>query len=203
MYALNKVYKSSAMAVSAILLTARNKGWQQLEKEVAAQHVWPEADGFVVNNTTLNIAMGFATEAATEAVGQRVPEGAITDGAALEAVSAALAEVNQPDVPATPRKGSIAAMALKKADKEPEVVSKKEGRVTRCNVVNNARRPLRGKTLLVWETTEMLAAGPNGCPSVKEVYEELCRIAPGFNKTTCSIQFYACLAYNGWSTKAK
>ena len=68
-------------------------------------------------------------------------------------------------------------------------------------MVNGARRPLRGKTLLVWETTERMNEQTGRVPSLKEVHEELCRMYPDFNKTTAGIQYYACRAYNGWESK--
>ena len=197
MYDLTKAYKSKAQAVNAIRMTARNKGWTVLDTEAAEGHVWPTAEGFVVNNTTLNIALGFAVE-------QKVPAGSVTDGAALEAVSAALAEQANKDAKApklqAPSKLEQDKKAAKQKPAKKEPATDEPAKPTRCETKNGARRPLRGKTLLVWETTEMLAAGPNGCPTLKEVYEELCRLEPGFNKTTAGIQFYACRAYNGWES---
>lgn len=190
MYELTKIYKSKAMAINAIRMTATNKGWKVLSTEQAAEHVWPQAEGFAVNNTTLNVALGFDV-------------GPITDGKVLEAVSDALAEQKAKDskapklqAPSKLEESKKAAKASKKAAKE----NAEPKAPTRCETKNGARRPLRGKTLLVWETTEMLAAGPNGTPTLKEVYEELCRLEPGFNKTTAGIQYYACRAYNGWES---
>lgn len=217
MYELTKIYKTKAMAVNAIRMTATNKGWKVLSTDDAAQHVWPQAEGFTVNNTSLNLALGFISEADADALSQRVPEGSVTDGKALEAASAALTSVKDAltteEVMADAKARKLqalskleeskkAAKANKKAAKEDAAPYTMPGcKQTRCNVVNGARRPLRGKTLLVWETTEMLAAGPNGIPTLKEVYEELCRLEPGFNKTTAGIQYYACRAYNGWESK--
>ena len=193
MYELTKIYKSKAMAINAIRMTATNKGWKVLSTEQAAEHVWPQAEGFAVNNTTLNVALGFDV-------------GPITDGKVLEAVSDALAEQKAKDskapklqAPSKLEESKKAAKASKKAAKE----NAEPKAPTRCETKNGARRPLRGKTLLVWETTEMLAAGPNGTPTLKEVYEELCRLEPGFNKTTAGIQYYACRAYNGWTSDKK
>lgn len=188
MYELNKIYKTKAMAVNAIRMTATNKGWKVLSTDDAVTHVWPAVgqDGFVVNNTSLNLALEFITDAeasALDALAEASPV-AKTDAKLLQKASPL--EVQKAEV-----------KAAKKAAKEP----KAEGAATRCDVKNGARRPLRGKTLLVWETTEMLAAGPNGTPTLKEVYEELCRLEPGFNKTTAGIQYYACKAYNGWESK--
>lgn len=209
MYELTKIYKTKAMAVNAIRMTATNKGWKVLSTEDAAQHVWPQAEGFTVNNTSLNLALGFISEADADALSQRVPAGSVTNGEALEAVNAALSEQAHKDAkapklqaPSKLEESKKAAKANKKAAKEDvEPYTMPGCKQTRCNVVNGARRPLRGKTLLVWETTEMLAAGPNGIPTLKEVYEELCRLEPGFNKTTAGIQYYACRAYNGWESK--
>lgn len=209
MYELTKIYKTKAMAVNAIRMTATNKGWKVLSTDDAAQHVWPQAEGFTVNNTSLNLALGFISEEDADALSQRVPEGSVTDGKALEAVNAALSEQAHKDAkapklqaPSKLEESKKAAKANKKAAKEDvEPYTMPGCKQTRCNVVNGARRPLRGKTLLVWETTEMLAAGPNGIPTLKEVYEELCRLEPGFNKTTAGIQYYACRAYNGWESK--
>lgn len=208
MYELTKIYKTKAMAVNAIRMTATNKGWKVLSTDDASQHVWPQAEGFTVNNTSLNLALGFISEADADALAQRVPDGSVTDGKALEAVNAALAEQANVDkkapklqAPSKLEQDKKAAKAAKKADKAPKGTGEGDKSATRCEVKNGARRPLRGKTLLVWETTEMLAAGPNGIPTLKEVYEELCRLEPGFNKTTAGIQYYACRAYNGWESK--
>ena len=207
MYDLTKEYKTKAMAVNAIRMTATNKGWKVLSTEDAAQHVWPQAEGFTVNNTSLNLALGFISEADADALSQRVPEGSVTNGEALEAVNAALSEQAHKDAkapklqaPSKLEESKKAAKANKKAAKEdnPEAVKQ-----TRCNVVNGARRPLRGKTLLVWEVTERLQAQLERVPSLKEVHEQLVRMEPGFNKTTTGIQYYACKAYNGWSNDKK
>lgn len=202
MYELTKIYKSKAMAINAIRMTATNKGWKVLSTDDAAQHVWPQAEGFTVNNTSLNLALGFISEAPE----QKVPAGSITNGKVLESVSAALAEQANLDKKAP----KLQALSKLEQDKKAVKASKKAAKEsaepkapTRCETKNGARRPLRGKTLLVWETTEMLAAGPNGTPTLKEVYEELCRLEPGFNKTTAGIQYYACRAYNGWGKEAK
>lgn len=192
MYALTKIYKSKAMAINAIRMTATNKGWKVLSTEQAAEHVWPQAEGFAVNNTTLNIALGFAEAAVLTAVNDALTtDEVIADAKAREVVTPKLQ---------APSKLEESKKQAKK-DKAPKGTGEDGKSATRCQVVNGARRPLRGKTLLVWETTEMLAAGPNGTPTLKEVYEELCRLEPGFNKTTAGIQYYACRAYNGWESK--
>lgn len=208
MYALTKIYKSKAMAVNAIRMTATNKGWKVLSTDEAAKYVYPHAEGYEVANAEINIALGFVTEA----------EAAVAE-LDLKPTKAELAmEQAREDVWGKDGKGNTKIMkalqapskleeskkAAKKAKKESKDVSPLTFpgcKPTRCETKNGARRPLRGKTLLVWETTEMLAAGPNGCPTLKEVYEELCRLEPGFNKTTAGIQFYACRAYNGWDKK--
>lgn len=193
MYELTKIYKSKALAINAIRMTATNKGWKVLSTDEAAKYVYPHAEGYEVANAELNVALGFDV-------------GPITDGKVLEAVSDALAEQKAKDskapklqAPSKLEESKKAAKASKKAAKE----SAEPKAPTRCETKNGARRPLRGKTLLVWETTEMLAAGPNGVPTLKEVYEELCRLEPGFNKTTAGIQYYACRTYNGWAKDAK
>ena len=202
MYDLTKEYKTKAMAVNAIRMTATNKGWKVLSTDEAATHVWPSAAGFTVNNTTLNLALGFITEEQAE-VAQRVPAGSITDGKALEAVNAALAEQANVDkkapklqAPSKLEQDKKAAKAFKKAAKE----SAEPKAPTRCETKNGARRPLRGKTLLVWETAERMAASGT-IPTMKQVHEELLKTEPGFNKTTTGIQYYACKAYNGWESK--
>ena len=204
MYDLTKEYKTKAMAVNAIRMTATNKGWKVLSTDEAATHVWPQAEGFMVNNTTLNLALGFITEEQAE-VAKRVPTGSITDCKVLEAVNAALAEQAHKDAkapklqaPSKLEESKKAAKAAKVAKEDnPEAVKQ-----TRCNVVNGARRPLRGKTLLVWEVTERLQAQLERVPTLKEVHDQLVSMEPGFNKTTTGIQYYACRAYNGWeSTK--
>ena len=207
MYDLTKEYKTKAMAVNAIRMTATNKGWKVLSTDEAATHVWPSAAGFTVNNTTLNLELGFITEEQAEVV-QRVPAGSITDGKALEAVNAALAEQDIVDkkapklqAPSKLEQDKKAAKAAKKADKAPKGTGEGDKSATRCEVKNGARRPLRGKTLLVWETAERMAA-TGTIPTMKQVHEELLKTEPGFNKTTTGIQYYACKAYNGWeSTK--
>ena len=229
MYELTKIYKTKAMAVNAIRMTATNKGWKVLSTDDAAQHVWPQAEGFTVNNTSLNLALGFISEADADALSQRVPECSVTDGKALEAVNAALSEQAHKDAkeplangkfigregnayagmepwgreklqkPSKLEESKKAAKANKKAAKE----SAEPKAATRCNVVNGARRPLRGKTLLVWETTERMNEQMGRVPSLKEVHEELCRMYPDFNKTTAGIQYYACRAYNGWASDKK
>lgn len=205
MYDLTKEYKTKAMAVNAIRMTATNKGWKVLSTDEAATHVWPSAAGFTVNNTTLNLALGFITEEQAE-VAQRVPAGSITDGKALEAVNAALAEQANVDkkapklqAPSKLEESKKAAKAAKKADKAPKGTGEDGKSATRCEVKNGARRPLRGKTLLVWEVTERLHAQLERVPTAKEVHEQLVSMEPGFNKTTTGIQYYACKAYNGWT----
>lgn len=207
MYELTKVYKSKAMAINAIRMTANNKGWKVLSTEEAAEHVWPQAEGFAVNNTTLNVALGFIEPE----VAQKVPAGSVTSGAALEAANAALAEQAKVDA-ATPVEKALQKSSKLEESKKQAKADKKaaknngadstEPKQTRCNVVNGARRPLRGKTLLVWETTERLYNELGEVPSMKQVHEELLKTEPGFNKTTTGIQYYACRAYNAWeSTK--
>lgn len=205
MFELAKVYKTKAMAINAIRMTATNRGWKVLSTDDAAAYVYPgqAGEGFVVANAELNVAMGFAAPE----VEQKVPAGSITDGKALEAVSAALAEQAPKDKAApklqAPSKLEESKKANKKqaknkpADVDPLVFP--GTKQTRCNVANGARRPLRGKTLLVWETTERMQAASGEVPSLKQVHEELCKTEPGFNKTTAGIQYYACRTYNGWS----
>lgn len=212
MYELTKIYKTKAMAVNAIRMTATNKGWKVLSTEDAAQHVWPQAEGFTVNNTSLNLALGFISEADADALSQRVPEGSVTDGKALEAVNAALAEQAHKDAKA-PKLQAPSKLEESKKENAKERSQRRQLEIheklneaepkaqTRCNVVNGARRPLRGKTLLVWETTERMNEQMGRVPSLKEVHEELCRMYPDFNKTTAGIQYYACRAYNGWESK--
>jgi hypothetical protein len=205
MYDLTKEYKTKAMAVNAIRMTATNKGWKVLTTDEAATHVWPSAAGFTVNNTTLNLALGFITEEQAE-LAQRVPAGSITDGKALEAVNAALAEQAHKDAKAPKLQAPSKLEESKKQARKDNKAAKEDNpeavKQTRCNVVNGARRPLRGKTLLVWETAERMYKESGGVPSMKQVHEELLKTEPGFNKTTTGIQYYACKAYNGWeSTK--
>ena len=202
MYELTKVYKSKAMAINAIRMTATNKGWKVLTTDDAAQHVWPQAEGFAVNNTTLNLALGFITEAPE----QKVPAGSITNGKVLESVSAALAEQANLDKKAP----KLQELSKLEQDKKAVKASKKAAKEnaepkapTRCETKNGARRPLRGKTLLVWEVTERLQKTLERVPSLKEVHEQLVSMEPGFNKTTAGIQYYACRAYNGWGKEAK
>lgn len=212
MYELTKIYKTKAMAVNAIRMTATNKGWKVLSTDDAAQHVWPQAEGFTVNNTSLNLALGFISEADADALGQRVPAGSVTNGEALEAVNAALKEQAHKDAKA-PKLQAPSKLEESKKENAKERSQRRQLEIheklneaepkaqTRCNVVNGARRPLRGKTLLVWETTERMNEQMGRVPSLKEVHEELCRMYPDFNKTTAGIQYYACRAYNGWESK--
>lgn len=213
MYELTKIYKTKAMAVNAIRMTATNKGWKVLSTDDAAQHVWPQAEGFTVNNTSLNLALGFISEADADALEQRVPAGSVTNGEALEAVNAALSEQAHKDAKApklqAPSKleESKKENAKERSQRQLEIHEKlneaEPKAPTRCNVVNGARRPLRGKTLLVWETTEAIQKESEEVPSLKQVYEALCKVEPGFNKTTAGIQYYACRAYNGWASDKK
>jgi hypothetical protein len=215
MYELTKIYKTKAMAVNAIRMTATNKGWKVLSTDDAAKHVWPAAEGFEVNNTTLNLELGFITEAEAS-VTEALAEQANVDTKAATALDRARKEIwgengdNTPEQAAanlgklngpklqTPSKleqDKKAAKASKKAAKdnaEPKAP-------TRCETRNGARRPLRGKTLLVWEVTERLHSQLERVPSLKEVHEQLVSMEPGFNKTTTGIQYYACKAYNGWT----
>lgn len=184
MYDLSKAYKTKAMAVNAIRITATNKGWKVLSTDEATTHVWPTAEGFVVNNTTLNLALGFITEAEAS-VAEALAEQAPKDKAAPKL-----------QAPSKVEESKKAAKAAKKAAKE----NAEPKAPTRCETKNGARRPLRGKTLLVWETTERLAAAGE-VPSMKQVHEEILKTEPGFNKTTTGIQYYACKAYNGWESK--
>lgn len=202
MYALTKVYKSKAMAINAIRMTATNKGWKVLATDEAAAFVVSTGEGFAADNDALNVHLGFIEAP----VSQKVPAGSVTSGAALEAANAALAEQAKVDA-ATPvmkalQKPSKLEESKKQAKKDKATVAEGDKPVTRCNVVNGARRPLRGKTLLVWETTERLAA-TGAVPSLKQVHEEILKTEPGFNKTTTGIQYYACKAYNGWAKDAK
>lgn len=222
MYELTKIYKTKAMAVNAIRMTATNKGWKVLSTDDAAQHVWPQSEGFTVNNTSLNLALGFISEADADALSQRVPEGSVTDGKALEAASAALTSVKDAltteEVMADAKARKLQAPSKLEESKKENAKERSQRRQleiheklneaepkaqTRCNVVNGARRPLRGKTLLVWETTERMNEQTGRVPSLKEVHEELCRMYPDFNKTTAGIQYYACRAYNGWASDKK
>lgn len=205
MYDLTKEYKTKAMAINAIRMTATNKGWKVLSTEQAAEHVWPQAEGFAVNNTTLNVALGFVSDEQAE-VAQRVPEGSVTDGKALEAVNAALSEQAHKDAKAPKLQAPSKLEESKKEAKSSKKAAKESAEPkapARCNVVNGARRPLRGKTLLVWETTERMHKESGEVPSMKQVHEELLKTEPGFNKTTAGIQYYACRAYNGWASDKK
>lgn len=185
MYDLSKAYKTKAMAVNAIRMTATNKGWKVLSTDEAATHVWPTAEGFVVNNTTLNLALGFITEAEAS-VAEALAEQAPKDKAAPKL-----------QAPSKVGEGKKAAKAAKKAAKE----NSEPKAPTRCETKNGARRPLRGKTLLVWETAERMYNESGEVPSMKQVHEELLKTEPGFNKTTTGIQYYACKAYNSWADK--
>lgn len=198
MYDLTKAYKSKAQAVNAIRMTARNKGWNVLDTEAAEAHVWPTAEGFVVNNTTLNVALGFATEA----------EAAVAE-LDLKPTKGELAmEQAREDVWGKDGKGNTAIVKAlqapskleqdKKAAKKSATPKPEKKEPTRCDTQNGARRPLRGKTLAVWTVAESMAKGGT-IPTLKQVYDALLALDPGFNKTTAGIQFYACRTYNGWT----
>lgn len=199
MYNLTKTYKTQAQAVNAIRMQARCKDWQVLDTDAAKQHVWPAANGFTVNNATLNAALGFAELPATDVSGalpQRVPAGTVTDGKALESVNAALEE-------AAPLSKADKALlqarldAAKPANTKP--VKETKAPAAKSVTQNGARRPAKeGKTLLVWEVAERLYKQLERTPTIKEVYAQLCSMDKGFNKTTCSIQFYACRTFHGW-----
>lgn len=183
MFAITKQFESAAKAAASVKITARNKkvalptdlDYSLLVKCVAGQ--------FVVDNTALNIAAGF--------------------------VQAAAPEVAQAAV-AVASKGSLAASMLsmfkqeasKHAAEEKALAQTAGQKASKCvsQVQNGARRPAKpGKTLDVWEVTERLQNAKDGVtPTCKEVYEVLLSQDKYFNKTTCNIQYYACLKFHGW-----
>lgn len=183
MFAITKQFESAAKAVASVKITARNKkvalptdlDYSLLVKCVAGQ--------FVVDNNALNVAAGF--------------------------VQAAAPEVAQAAV-AVASKGSLAASVLsmlqqdasKHAAEEKALAQSAGQKASKCvsQVQNGARRPAKpGKTLDVWEVTERLQNAKDGVtPTCKEVYEVLLSQDKYFNKTTCNIQYYACLKFHGW-----
>lgn len=183
MFAITKEFESAAKAVASVKITARNKKVALPSDLDYSLLVKSTGRAFVVDNDTLNVAAGF--------------------------VQAAVPEVAQAAVTLAP-KGSIAAAMLRviqgdatKHANEDKVLAKKgEQKGVKCvsAVQNGARRPAKaGKTADVWEVTERLQNVKDGVtPTCKEVYEVLVSQDKYFNKTTCNIQYYACLKFHGW-----
>lgn len=216
MFAITKVYAKKVHAVNAIRMFVTNKGLASLPTEQAETFVLPAADGFQVANGMLNAHYGFAETEQEQASGplpQRVPEGAVTSGAALEAVSEAIAQADRLHPQDKALVASRSAKLQGKSKLEQDKAAAKKGKVkeekapaAKSIVQNGARRPAKpGKTLDVWLVAERMhaekvAAGAEATtPTIKEVFAELQAMHPGFNKTTCSIQFYACRTFNGWT----
>lgn len=211
MFNLTKVYAKKVHAVNAIRMLVTNKGLAALSTDDAAAYVLPAAEGFQIANGELNAHYGFevAGEQGTSGeLQQRVPAGSVTSGAALDAVINAMEEGGmKADAPA--RSKLQASSKLEKAKKEnlaPKAAKKEKAPAAKSVTQNGARRPAKpGKTLDVWIAAEALhadkvAAGEEvTTPTLKEVYAILLAVDPTFNKTTCSIQFYACRTFNGWT----
>lgn len=183
MFAITKSFETPAKAVASVKITARNKKVvlpADLDYSLLIKNT---GSHFVVDNGALNVAAG--------------------------CVQAAVPEVAQAAVTLAP-KGSIAAAMLRviqgdatKHANEDKVLAKKgEQKGVKCvsEMQNGARRPAKaGKTATVWEVTERLQNVKEGVtPTCKEVYEVLVSQDKCFNKTTCNIQYYACLKFHGW-----
>lgn len=180
MFAITKEFESAAKAVASVKITARNKKVALPSDLDYSLLVKSTGRAFVVDNDALNVAAGW--------------------------VQAAAPEVAQAAV-AVAAKGSLAASMLdmfkQDADKhnaEDKALAKAKGSKAVSLVQNGARRPAKaGKTADVWEVTERLQNVKDGVtPTCKEVYEVLISQDKYFNKTTCNIQYYACLKFHGW-----
>lgn len=180
MFAITKEFDSAAKAVASVKITARNKKVAlpaDLDYSLLVKHT---GSAFVVDNAALNVAAGCVQAAAPE-----VAQAAVTVAA----------------------KGSLAASMLDmfkqdaaKHNAEDKALAKATGSKAVSEVQNGARRPAKaGKTADVWEVTERLQNVKDGVtPTCKEVYEVLVSQDKYFNKTTCNIQYYACLKFHGW-----
>ena len=180
MFAITKQFESAAKAVASVKITARNKKVALPSDLDYSLLVKPAGSHFVVDNAALNVAAGW--------------------------VEAAAPEVAQAAV-AVAAKGSLAASMLvmfkqdaAKHNAEDKALAKATGSKAVSAVQNGARRPAKaGKTASVWEVTERLQHAKDGVtPTCKEVYEVLVSQDKYFNKTTCNIQYYACLKFHGW-----
>lgn len=180
MFAITKEFESAAKAVASVKITARNKKVALPSDLDYSLLVKAAGSHFVVDNDALNVAAGCVQAAAPE-----VAQAAVTVAA----------------------KGSLAASMLdmfkQDADKhnaEDKALAKATGSKAVSEVQNGARRPAKaGKTATVWEVTERLQSVKDGVtPTCKEVYEVLVSQDKYFNKTTCNIQYYACLKFHGW-----
>lgn len=179
MFAITKEFDSAAKAVASVKITARNKKVVLPADLDYSLLVKPAGSHFVVDNAALNVAAG-CVEAATQEV---------SDAAVVVA------------------RGSLAANMLgmlkrdaSKHTAEDKALAKATGSKAVSEVQNGARRPAKaGKTATVWEVTERLQNAKDGVtPTCKEVYEVLLSQDKTFNKTTCNIQYYACLKFHGW-----
>lgn len=180
MFAITKEFDSAAKAVASVKITARNKKVAlpaDLDYSLLVKHT---GSAFVVDNAALNVAAGCVQAASPE-----VAQAAVTVAA----------------------KGSLAASMLDmfkqdaaKHNAEDKALAKATGSKAVSAVQNGARRPAKsGKTATVWEVTERLQNAKDGVtPTCKEVYEVLVSQDKYFNKTTCNIQYYACLKFHGW-----
>lgn len=180
MFAITKEFDSAAKAVASVKITARNKKVALPADLDYSLLVKPAGSHFVVDNAALNVAAG-CVEAATREV---------TDAAAVVVAKGSLA-------------ASMLGMFKQDAAKhtaEDKALAKATGSKAVSEVQNGARRPAKaGKTATVWEVTERLQSVKDGVtPTCKEVYEVLVSQDKYFNKTTCNIQYYACLKFHGW-----
>ena len=183
MFAITKQFESAAKAVASVKITARNKKVALPADLDYSLLVKQTGSAFVVDNAALNVAAGCVQAAAPE-----VAQAAVTVAA----------------------KGSLAASMLcllqqeasKHAGEEKALAQSAGQKASKCAsaVQNGARRPAKaGKTATVWEVTERLQNAKDGVtPTCKEVYEVLVSQDKYFNKTTCNIQYYACLKFHGW-----
>lgn len=182
MFAITKQFESAAKAVASVKITARNKKVALPSDLDYSLLVKSKGCAFVVDNDALNVAAGF--------------------------VQAAAPEVAQAAV-AVASKGSLAASMLsmfkqeasKHAAEEKALAQTAGQKASKCvsQVQNGARRPAKpGKTLDVWTATEMLYNKAQKTPTCKEVFALLQIADKNFNKTTCNIQYYACLKFHGW-----
>jgi hypothetical protein len=183
MFAITKEFDSAAKAVASVKITARNKKVALPADLDYSLLVKSAGRAFVVDNDALNIAAGFVQAAAPE-----VAQAAVAVASKGSLAASMLSMFNRDASKHAAEDKALAQSAGQKASKRASEVQ------------NGARRPAKaGKTADVWEVTERLQNVRDGVtPTCKEVYEVLVSQDKYFNKTTCNIQYYACLKFHGW-----
>ena len=183
MFAITKEFDSAAKAVASVKITARNKKVALPSDLDYSLLVKSSGCAFVVDNDALNVAAGFVQAAAPE-----VAQAAVAVASKGSLAASVLSMLQQDAGKHAAEDKALTQSAGQKAGKRASEVQ------------NGARRPAKaGKTATVWEVTERLQRAKDGVtPTCKEVYEVLVSQDKYFNKTTCNIQYYACLKFHGW-----